>query len=296
MAGRPIAPILGGVVLDYSQLLTNIAPISLDEIAGNIFPPKNLKYPAIKIIIAPCRSGSNALCVAFAQCGYRCYSQPIKSILRSLYLNKKRTWQIPDEWDCIVIKETFGPFVSVECNLDPITIFEKINYPKDKLTFIALFRNPLHSFSSWRQWWPEASIDNFIKSYLNAYLCREKALLSGVPGITIVYDLLKGNDPSKIMNKLFRKIEMIYYPSAIEWKTHPNYGSEESNIQMIRDDPEFITKDIFNDVNNSRKFQFVERKIKNLKKTEIQKILDAKLMSLYKKLCIISEEDLDLRY
>jgi hypothetical protein len=99
-----------------------------------------------------CRVGSTPLTNLFGLTGMPSYYQPLKMMLRHLFVSKPATpWIIANAQDepHIFSKETAGPYVVAESLFNPLRLLVEAGYPAERLHVIMLDREPASSLASW---------------------------------------------------------------------------------------------------------------------------------------------------
>ncbi len=144
--------------------------------------------------------------------------QHFKAGLRHAMLN----WNENSEWSFQIpkvplfyMKDTIGPYTQKESEYNPLKVFEKMGYPKDKLFVNFLYRNPLDVFSSWVDKWGEiiprdSLLTNFIIASNTLKDIHKDIESSGIPYASMVYESIRDNAPLAVADSLFMQINKAY--------------------------------------------------------------------------------------
>jgi hypothetical protein len=146
-----------------------------------------------------CRVGSTPLTNLFGVTGMPSYYQPLKMMLRHLFIGRAATpWMIPSAQDepHIFSKETAGPYVVAESLFNPLQLLVEAGYPADRLHVIMLDREPASSLASWLDKLsgcvPDSMLlHNYIVAALNTGRMESYARRHGIPVTHYVYEASK---------------------------------------------------------------------------------------------------------
>ena len=229
--------------------------VDLGEIVNRIKIDDHKNIPDIILTIGPCRSGTTALLRLFGATGIDSYYQPIKTILRWLLQDEDKemahTWTIP-KGRLIYVKETIGPYTSIESSLNPLTILSGIvndyDIIKRKIKILITGREPSDTWYSWRTYFADKNIpietlfNNFIQAYRTVEEIRQEAIKNGMKVIHFVYEA--NQYPEVAAASLFKKLGIENPPVLYGWNSLPEMGTEGSNI-FLPDEPQpFIVEGI----------------------------------------------------
>jgi len=189
-----------------------------DRLSRSLRVPAPEACPRLLLIMSPCRCGSTALARAFASAGSRVYYQPLKTILRYGLVGETVRWAVPASGahDHLVVKETFGPYLREECELDPVGALLDAGVPPERVTVVALLRDPLAVYASWRQWWPDATLDLLVAAFDNA---GRRAAEASARGVAVRRCVLEGAaaDPEAFLRAVFAACGRPFGPEAVDW-------------------------------------------------------------------------------
>jgi len=156
-------------------------------------------FPMHYLAWGKCRVGSTALTNLFGVTGMPSYYQPLKMMLRHLFVGRQPApWLIPRAAEApqIFSKETAGPYVIAESLFNPLRLLIEAGYPADRLSLIMLDREPKSSLASSLDKLagcvPDAMLlQNYVVAALNAIRIESYARQQGVPVIHYVYEASK---------------------------------------------------------------------------------------------------------
>ncbi len=165
--------------------------------------------PNLLVIAGPCRTGTTALANTFAKAGINVYMQPIKSARRAIEdTDKVIPWDISEENGSFVVsKETLGPKTPAEF-FNPIQILLEAVYPKDKLSFVPIIRDPRKTLPSWRQMWNLVDQKSFLETYKLTLKIKKYAESNGIKTIPYVHEVIRDQNPDDVMSALFSKLNL----------------------------------------------------------------------------------------
>ncbi len=114
------------------------------------------------------------------------------------------------------VKSTLGPFTQSECLFDPISALVDGGYPESRIRLLVLGREPLCTYSSWKEHWGPrlgaALIEHFVLASLNLRRLESAALRRGMRCHWFTYAQLAS--PTCAVPGLFAELEMdsFYHP------------------------------------------------------------------------------------
>lgn len=214
----------------------------LNDKYGANFVQQNIKLPKHPDQIpktigwsGPARSGTTALLFLLASNPQidRVYFQPQKTLMRlgrpSVSLNAEDT--------LVCMKEVFYSTGKREV-YDPIEVLLRAGVPPEKITWIAMLRDPLQTFSSWENNAKE-KLDpdtlHFWQSHTISLWHKYKN--SKIKMIPFVYELLDGKEEF-VLKKLYAKIgldvsllDLQFNPEMISKKLIPGQSADEVYFQ-----------------------------------------------------------------
>ncbi|MGH7196690.1 MAG: hypothetical protein ACREGJ_02910 [Candidatus Saccharimonadales bacterium] len=163
-------------------------PFTCDYIVEHIKLPKSLKdIPNIIGWAGPARSGTTSLLFLLASSRNvdRAYFQPIKTLLR---LGR------PDfdlgSGGIVCMKEVFRNCCPAQ-NHDPIEMLLRAGVPAEKITWLAILRDPVQTFASWTKHMPGSSVQDFYDAQVYTVDFYHKYKKMGVNIIPFAYDVLQ---------------------------------------------------------------------------------------------------------
>jgi hypothetical protein len=208
-------------------------------------PPPSARSPVV-CIVGPCRCGSTALLQATACAGYRSYFQPIKRLIRKLFLGENARWELRPSSTVVVVKETFGPFVPAEVAFDPVELLLHKGYRPEQLTLVTMLRSPRQLLISWAKYFrhpplfPEIDLEIFADSFEQTARVLETARQTGVAAVAYVPDALESVGSDVVLARLFARIGLQYSRAAIDWRGAPPFGGPGSNAIREEIEPGFF--------------------------------------------------------
>ncbi len=185
------------------------------------------QIPNIILGVGPCRSGTTAMLRVFAEAGIDAWSQPIKTTLRD-FLNGKPNpyvFTVPDK-PVIFIKETLGADTREESTLNPLAVLLDAGVPAEKLHVLALTREPLATVDSWirviKKSSPEELVAHALQAITTTARIKQQADRLGISTNSFVYESLRDNQPSSVIEKLFNRLGLPFSSSILEnWLIQP---------------------------------------------------------------------------
>jgi hypothetical protein len=220
------------------NILSKIDKHELDQIYDHISIPDN--PPSLILIAGPCRVGSTALSNAFARSGITSYMQPLKSIRRAIEDNSKVVdWKISGNGGVALVKETFGIKTESEF-FDPVDILLNAGYPKNKISLIAIMREPERTLTSWTWMWEEVLMNGFERAYKDTLKMLKNAEKKGIPTICYVHEAIRDNDPLVVIQNLFSKVlqgKANINTKTVNWEHGRNFDNSES-VKFFDEPPE----------------------------------------------------------
>jgi len=171
------------------------------KIIFSSYPPKLI------LICGPCRVGTTALSNVFAKAGIESHMQPIKSARRAKADGEESIpWRIGTKREeFAAVKETFGPKTEAEF-FNPLEILLSNGYPKERLIVIPIVRNPNQALASWKRMWGKVELGRFAYTYELTFKIMEEAEKNGILTIPYVHEIIKDQEPSAIVKKLFKLV------------------------------------------------------------------------------------------
>ena len=181
--------------------------------------PCGAACPRVLLIISPCRCGSTALERAFAGAGLPVYHQPLKTVVRHHLVGEKLTWVMPTaaEAELVVVKETFGPYAPEENELDPVGTLVDAGCAVDRLSVLAVVRDPGAAYASWQRWWPDSTLDAFVAAFKN---CRRRVTEAHHRGVRVRCAVLEQAtaDAREFLRALFAALAVPFHDHAVDWR------------------------------------------------------------------------------
>lgn len=196
-------------------------------------------FPMHFVAWGKCRVGSTALTNLFGVTGMPSYYQPLKMMLRHLFVSQAATpWVIPSAGDQshIFSKETAGPYVIAESLFNPLRLLIEAGYPPNRLHLIMLDREPVSSLASSLDKLsgcvPDAVLlQNYVVAALNAIRVESYGRQQGVPVIHYVYEASK--EAVQSIKILFDRLGLAgrFTETAVtDWRETGQLRSEHSRI------------------------------------------------------------------
>ncbi|MFA7681955.1 MAG: aminoglycoside phosphotransferase family protein [Candidatus Peribacteraceae bacterium] len=181
------------------------------DIAHRIHVPADGEHPPLVVIGTVCRGVGTAFLNCFAD-HYPSYFQPFKTVMRHVATGGDLTISIPPDGHCaslpVVLKESFGPYFQEESILDVIEILELLSYPKDKIHYVGVLRNPSAVFSSWLQHFPQFNLSRLEESFLQTYHQLQTAKLHGIKTTALVSEQFARYGTDAVFGALSRRLEL----------------------------------------------------------------------------------------
>ena len=190
--------------------------------------------PKLIVIIGPCRVGTTALANIFTKIGLTAYMQPIKSALRAKESKAEIIpWKIIPE-KLALTKETLGAETQAEF-FDPIKILLALGYPANKLILIPMIRDPRKTLASWKMMWGNLNLENFILAFKLTLKIKEGAEQLGIKTIPYVHEVIRDNQPSTVIQRLFEKTGLRNNSDhMLDWTNDPKFGDENPEISKLK--------------------------------------------------------------
>ncbi|ABD85641.1 hypothetical protein [Rhodopseudomonas palustris] len=196
-------------------------------------------FPMHYLAWGKCRVGSTALTNLFGVTGMPSYYQPLKMMLRHLFVGQQPApWIIPRAADQpqIFSKETAGPYVVAESLFNPLRLLIEAGYPPHRLQLIMLDREPKSSLASSLDKLagcvPDAMLlQNYVVAALNATRIESYARQQGVPVIHYVYEASK--EAVRSVRTLFDRLGLAgrFSETAVtDWRNTGKLRSDSSRI------------------------------------------------------------------
>lgn len=209
------------------------------SLAEGFKPHRTDDFPMHFVAWGKCRVGSTALTNLFGVTGMPSYYQPLKMMLRHLFINEPATpWMIPSVVDepHIFSKETAGPYVIAESLFNPLRLLIEAGYPPHRLHLIMLDREPVSSLASSLDKLSGCVSDamllqNYVVAALNATRVESYARQQGVPVIHYVYEASK--EAVQSIGILFDRLGLAgrFTETAVtDWRETGQLRSEHSRI------------------------------------------------------------------
>lgn len=240
---------------------------SIDAIVNRIDIDKE-SIPEIYLIIGTSRGGTSAMARSFAG-QFPTYYQFIKAILEST----DKTYGKQDRIDLTLVseriglKETFGAWNIPASTFDPVEILLKAGIPKDKIHVLALLRDPLHTYNSWKKKYNDTNLNIFLKAYQNVIDVSDKAEDEGIDVYRLVYASLE-NQEAKVSKSILRWMGLPYNNRFVDWKE----GFEIENLIFPAERAHPIYDQIIKGVNKQKCLSFRSGSDSNLPDSEIERI------------------------
>lgn len=280
-----------------------VGRISAETLESRVIVPTPQRCPPLVIIAGPCRSGTTALLRVIAYSGHHSYFQPFKRLVRRLTLGTDACLEIPSGHNPIVIKETFGPFIPEEVELDPVSILLDCGYPRSKINVIAMLRSPERVYRSWKQSFErddspfgEVKAEIFSRSYCRAKELYEAAGKNNIAATAYVPDALCDLDAHPIIARLFERVGLRFSPEAIDWSGKPPFGSPGSNIIREREPGHFRAAGVIDSVKSSESYAHYHLTDETLDSNQqMAKLPTDRLLAIYRFLCDRTHSDLKIR-
>jgi hypothetical protein len=220
------------------SVLKKVDGHEFDQVYDHIRIPSD--PPHLTLIAGPCRVGTTALGNVFARTGLTSYMQPIKSMRRAIENGEEIVdWEISANGGGVATKETFGIKTESEY-FDPIDILVKAGYPKDKISLIAIMREPERTLTSWTWMWEEVLIDGFARAYMDTYGMVRRAEERGVSTTCYVHEAIRDNDPLLVVGRLFGRVlpvEVGADNSSVDWTGGQNFD-DSKQVRFFDEPPE----------------------------------------------------------
>lgn len=273
--------------------------IHYNDIPKHIILPYEI--PDLILMITPCRSGSTIQHRVFAASGIPSYQHPSKAILRNLMHNQSWDFLVPST--TFFAKETIGPYTQKESEFNALRAFLEAGYPALKIHTIFFLRSPLACATSWEEQFgvkrdSGVVFRNFLITYKQMAAIREYAIANDIHNIHYVYEALRDNKPTTVVNKLFAKLNLSFSEKTVSgWSELPRFGQPGSNIHYSPEPP--IYAGGFHDVaENANALEYYHKstiKIDELiTPQKLMEISSSGLFDIYEEARRLAEEDLSI--
>jgi hypothetical protein len=200
-----------------------------DQVFNHIHVPKDPPY--MVLIAGPCRVGTTALCNALARTGITSYMQPIKSIRRAIESGEAIVdWEISSKDEIVASKETFGSRTESEF-FDPVKILLDAGYPRDRISLVAIMREPERTLTSWTWMWEEVLMSRFIRAYIDTLEMVRCAEDKGTFTTCYVHEAIRDNDALLIVNNILSRVlpfERDVSQKSVDWSSGENFDNSAS--------------------------------------------------------------------
>lgn len=258
-----------------------------------------MTLPIIRLLAAPCRSGSTAFMQSLVQNpDVHCFFQPIKEGVRE---GRGPDYQVFDgthksfqrhPGKTFFIKETFGHASMQECSFEVFPSLEDISRSKP----IFLLREPIATWSSWKKcksagkqgWEGVCDLNLFKTAYQHVYnmFINSQAVSDQVRCLTREHLLKNSHSTFQLICKHW---EITFTENMIHW-TKP---FDVNNISCGEGHEETFNRIQHKDIRESMSFHAVEnsqdRWQKSLVTVEESQEIEATLKPLYQKFATLSE-------
>lgn len=217
---------------------SKISRNEFEEVFRHISIPRN--PPHMVLIAGPCRVGTTALSNVYARTGFESYMQPIKSMRRAIEESENIIdFRISDRQPVVLAKETFGVMTESEF-FDPIDILVNAGYPKEKISLIAIMREPERTLTSWTWMWDKVPAKGFIRAYQDTLSMVYGAEKMGISTTHYVHEAIKDNNPEIVVDRLFDRTlprGLNSRASSVNWAIGDNFDSL-NEVKFFDEPPE----------------------------------------------------------
>lgn len=227
-----------GAIDMQNNIRRKIADKEFERVFDHIHIPNN--PPHLILIAGPCRVGTTALANVFARSGIVSYMQPIKSMRRSIENGEPvADWHIQTGSGLILSKETFGIATESEY-FDPVDILMRAGYPKDKISLIAIMREPDRTLTSWNWMWEEVLMAGFVRAYRDTLKMTRSAEEESVKTVYYVHEAIRDNDPYLVVSNLMGRVvptAVDLNRGSVDWSYGNNFDQAEE-VRFFDEPPE----------------------------------------------------------
>ncbi len=195
--------------------------------------------PKLIVICGPCRVGTTALSMVFAESSVESHMQPIKSARRAKEIGQEPIpWKIGNKnSEFALAKETLGVKTEAEF-FDPLDILLNLGYPKQRLVLIPILRDPRQTLASWKEKWGHVEFQKFVLAHELTLEIMEKAEKNGVLTIPYVHEMIRDKNPEVVAQKLFEKIGLVKRQSSKRAKARWKDLKENKNVFLYDSPPD----------------------------------------------------------
>lgn len=260
--------------------------------------------PDIVIGVGPSRSGTTLYARIFSELGIPTWYQPLKAILRGYLHNNDVHLHISNEKQ-IFIKETLGAYIKNEALFNPIKILMHAGVPQEKIHLVPIVREPFSTASSIIEHFNifierEDLIDICILCYESIYNTRKYAEAIGIKTTTFAYEAWRDNDPIIVVQKLFERLGIRFFPEGLLcWKSLSSIEEELPKMFWLYEPTQYYHTDFFKKIKSSTTISYSSRSTKNIKyylsPERIEKMKQSQSLQIYETLREISSQDLSIK-
>lgn len=202
-----------------------------------LLPEDPANIPNIIGWSGPARSGTTALLFLLAGCSRvdRVYFQPQQTLQRFGY----PSIELHETDKLVCMKETFFSWKEHEAH-NPIETLLRAGVPPEKITWIAMLRDPLQTFRSWEQCGDVIPPDAFAFCQSHTVELWRKYKDSGVNIVPFAYELMRGQE-ERVIRKLLPKIgidvntlpsDLSFNRAMIDKKLVPGQAASEEYFNL----------------------------------------------------------------
>lgn len=262
--------------------------INATDIAERIRIPERSECPPLVVIGTVCRGIGTAFLNCFAD-HYPSYFQPFKTVMRHMLAGGDLEISIPPNGHCmelpVIMKESFGPYFEEESTLDIMEVLSRISYPKDRIHYVGVLRNPSAVFSSWIQHFAHFDLTRFEESFVQTYKQLLQAKQYGIRTTALVCEEFERAGTDFVFQRLSHRLAL---PTAIngQW-SEQGFGR---NFIKIQEPDLFRIQGIHEKVKSSGGFS-PERSIRPLSVPQIARPFIRRLEEIYELMTKESERD-----
>lgn len=232
--------------LSREELTQRVARILRDDV--HVITPER---PRIILATGRCRVGSTALANVFGLSGAASFYQPIKTIMRHVIQDKpfRQPLRFDSEAGVVFFKETFGPYVDIECTFDPLEALLRSGYPPELISVVGLERRPALSYDSWLENWGSVVergqlLRNFLAASRQNRRVQETARAAGVAYAPFHYEWIVDRAQAfRYLEQTQRLGDGFLQPATKAWGDRGDLWSENSAIRHFEEAEVFLTKD-----------------------------------------------------
>ncbi|MEI7578968.1 MAG: hypothetical protein WCJ58_02885 [bacterium] len=272
-----------------------------NSLADMIILSEKDQLPNIILGVSPCRSGSTILLRVFGANQVLSIFQPFKNLLRWNQIGKPKQFSLKNVFaknkitnkDIVFIKETLGPYHNYECFFNPLAMLLEAGYPADKITVLLNLRDPITTWSSWKEiWGTKTSLARMLSTFQAMSQINEYAISHNIKCVFYTYELLNKLPTKQLMSKLFNQLKITQKTDIIidNFDQLPEFGTPGSNIIWPKEPNGVAVDNVHLPVKESKQYHFKSRLPINLSSSEVAQINSSNIQQIYQKFWKISQE------